>query len=337
MTNGDVLQVILAGSSLADRQWIIELLRSGSRWRFEFTEADTGEAALRQAQGPTRGSEPILLACALADMDAMRLIGRLIDAQGLTPCPVVVITPGNGRDLGPVLLRAGAQDYIGEEWLSPFVLARAVDNARVRWATERGLSEQEDARQQAEEQLRQAQRLTQTIIDGAGALVFAKDLAGRYFLTNRAWRERVGLSEQQADGVTDEAVYGPQVAQDVRRSDEQVLSSGRLVVAEETTFERGQAVYYLSSKFPLLDETGNPYAVCGVSTDVTSLKETQAALQARERELQTLADNTPDILARFDRQMRHVFVSAAIERMTGRPPQDFIGHTARELGMPDDL
>jgi PAS domain S-box-containing protein len=60
-------------------------------------------------------------------------------------------------------------------------------------------------------------------------------------------------------------------------------------------------------------------------------------LQARERELQTLADNTPDILARFDRQMRHVFVSAAIERMTGRPPQDFIGHTARELGMPADL
>ncbi len=337
MTTGDIIQVILAGSSLADRQWIVELLRSGSPWRFEFTEADTGEAALQQAQGLAPGSAPILLACALADMDAMRLIRRLIDPQGLTPCPVVVVTPGNGRDLGPVLLRAGAQDYIGEEWLSPYVLARAVDNARVRWAMERGLSEQEDARQQAEEQLRQAQRLTQTIIDGAGALVFAKDLAGRYFLTNRAWRERAGLSEQQADGVTDEAVYGPLVAQDVRRSDEQVLTSGRLVVAEETTFERGQAVYYLSSKFPLLDDTGHPYAVCGVSTDVTSLKQTQAALQARERELQTLADNTPDILARFDRQMRHVFVSAAIERMTGRPPQEFIGRTARELGMPADL
>ena len=337
MTNGDVLQVILAGSSLADRQWIIELLRSGSPWRCEFTEASSGEAALRLAQDPTPGSEPILLASPLADMDALRLISRLINPQGLTPCPVVVITPGNGRDLGPVLLRAGAQDYIGEDWLSPYVLARAVDNARVRWATERGLCEQEDARQQAEEQLRQAQRLTQTIIDGAGALVFAKDLAGHYFLTNRAWRERVGLSEQQADGVTDEAVFGPLVAQDMRRSDEQVVTSGRLVVAEETTFERGQAICYLSSKFPLLDETGNPYAVCGVSTDVTSLKQTQAALQARERELQTLADNTPDILARFDRRMRHVFVSAAIERMTGRPTQEFIGRTAREMGMPADL
>ena len=234
MKHSDVLQVILAGSSPGDRQWIIELLRSGSTWRCEFTEAETGEAALRQAQGTPPGSEPILLACPLADMDTMRLIDRLIDPQGLTPCPMVVITPGNGRDLGPLLLRAGAQDYIGEDWLSPYVLARAVDNARVRWAMERGLSEREDARKQAEEQLRQAQRLTQTIIDGAGALVFAKDLQGRYFLTNRAWRERVGLSEQQADGVTDEAVYGPLVAQDVRRNDQQVLASGRLVVAEET-------------------------------------------------------------------------------------------------------
>jgi CheY-like chemotaxis protein len=160
MKHGDILQVILAGSSPGDRQWIIELLRSGSPWRCEFTEADTGEAALRQAQEPTCESTPILLACPLADMDAMRLIGRLVDAQGLTPCPMVVITPGNGRDLGPVLLRAGAQDYIGEDWLSPFVLARAVDNARVRWAMERGLHEREDARKQAEEQLRQAQRLT---------------------------------------------------------------------------------------------------------------------------------------------------------------------------------
>ncbi len=337
MTTGDILRVILAGSSPGDRQWIIELMRSGSSWHCEFTEVDTGEAAVRHAQSPGAGRERILLAAPLSDMDAMRLVARLVDAQGITPCPVVVITPGNGRELGTVLLRAGAQDYIGEEWLSPYVLARAVANARVRWAMEQDVCERDDARKQAEEQLRQAQRLTQTIIDGAGALVFAKDLQGRYFLTNRAWRERVGLSELQSQGVTDEAVYGPQVAQDVRRSDQQVLTSGRRVVAEETTFQHGRAVYYLSSKFPLMDEAGRAYAVCGVSTDVTSLKETQAALQARERELQTLADNTPDILARFDRQWHHVFVSAAIARMTGRAPQDFIGRTPRELGMPADL
>jgi PAS domain S-box-containing protein len=337
MKTADALRVILAGSSPADRQWVTELLLSACSSPCEFLEADTGEAALRQVQTPSPAHERVLLAGPLADMDAMGLLARLLDPQRITPCPVVVITPGNGRELGPVLLRAGAQDYIGEDWLSPFVLARAVDNARVRWAMERDLCERDNALQRSEAFARGAQRLTQTIIDGAGALVFAKDLQGHYFLTNRAWRERIGLTEEQAAGTTDEAVYGPDVARTLRQNDQQVLASGRLIVSEETTYRNGQPVHYLSSKFPLLDDAGRAYAVCGVSTDVTPLKQTQAALQARERELQTLADNTPAILVRFDRHLRHVFVSAAIERMTGRPPHAFIGRTPRELAMPEDL
>ncbi|MFO0604834.1 MAG: PAS domain-containing protein [Polyangiales bacterium] len=63
------------------------------------------------------------------------------------------------------------------------------------------------------------------------------------------------------------------------------------------------------------------------------LERAQASLQARERELQTLADNTPDILTRFDRELRHVFVNAAVERTTGRPRAHFLGKTNREIGM----
>ena len=55
-----------------------------------------------------------------------------------------------------MLLRAGAQDYIGEDWLSPYVLARAVDNARVRWAMERDLCERDLALQRSEASAREA-------------------------------------------------------------------------------------------------------------------------------------------------------------------------------------
>jgi len=149
-------RVVLAGGSPADRQWISELLRSGSSWDCEFLEAESGEAVLRQVQATACATERILLAGPLADMDALRLLALLAGPQGITPCPVVVITPGNGRELGPVLLRAGAQDYIGEDWLSPFVLARAVDNARVRWAMERELRERDLALQRSEACAREA-------------------------------------------------------------------------------------------------------------------------------------------------------------------------------------
>ena len=61
---------------------------------------------------------------------------------------------------------------------------------------------------------------------------------------------------------------------------------------------------------------------------------TQELVESRNR-YKTLADNSPDILARFDRELRHVFVNAAVERATGRKPEEFIGKTNLELGMPE--
>ncbi|HSP34739.1 MAG TPA: PAS domain S-box protein [Thermoanaerobaculia bacterium] len=57
----------------------------------------------------------------------------------------------------------------------------------------------------------------------------------------------------------------------------------------------------------------------------------------RERAFQTLVDNAPDIISRFDRELRHLYVNAAVTRSTGRPPSDFIGRTNEEAGMPADL
>ena len=69
-------------------------------------------------------------------------------------------------------------------------------------------------------------------------------------------------------------------------------------------------------------------------TMARELRQSNRALAQREREFRALADNSPDVLTRFDRQFRHVFVSEAITRITGRAPAEFIGKTNRELAMP---
>ena len=75
----------------------------------------------------------------------------------------------------------------------------------------------------------------------------------------------------------------------------------------------------------------------GTVVDIHDLKEAQAAVQEREAQLRAIADNSPDVIARFDRQLRHVFVNAAVERLTGLPTPLFLGRTNRELGMPPHL
>ncbi|MBV8257268.1 MAG: PAS domain S-box protein [Actinobacteria bacterium] len=77
--------------------------------------------------------------------------------------------------------------------------------------------------------------------------------------------------------------------------------------------------------------------VVGSATDVTERVRAEAELRARERELATLTDHAPDILVRFDRELRHLFISPAVEVSTGLPPEHYLGKTNRELGMPEHL
>jgi PAS domain S-box-containing protein len=190
------------------------------------------------------------------------------------------------------------------------------------------------ATKQVEQELRAAQALLQAVIDGSPTLVYAKDLQGRYFLANRAWLRVTGLERLPPGGIDDAALFPPALAGQVRANDTRCLVAGEPLVVEESGHIGGGWRTYLSSKFPLRDESGRATAVCGVSIDITELKRVQQALQARERELQTLADNTPDILVRYDRAHRHTYVNAALERLQpGLRRSEFIGRTAREIGM----
>jgi PAS domain S-box-containing protein len=49
------------------------------------------------------------------------------------------------------------------------------------------------------------------------------------------------------------------------------------------------------------------------------------------------AASPDDIVARFDPDLRHIYVSDAIQRFTGMSPVQFLGKTNRELGMPAEL
>jgi len=49
---------------------------------------------------------------------------------------------------------------------------------------------------------------------------------------------------------------------------------------------------------------------------------------------QTLTQNSPDIIMRFDRQYRHVYVNSRVEELLGMPPESFLFKTHKEIGFP---
>lgn len=93
-------------------------------------------------------------------------------------------------------------------------------------------------------------------------------------------------------------------------------------------FDRGFAIY---------NDQGDLYRMGGILEDITERKQLELALKQREEEFRALAENLPDIVARFDRDLRHIYVNPAIQHAIGLLPQEFVGKTNRELGLPDEL
>jgi PAS domain S-box-containing protein len=145
-----------------------------------------------------------------------------------------------------------------------------------------------------ERQLQAAQRLTQSVIEGAGALVYAKDLQGRYILSNQAWRAMHALTPEQAQDMTDEQLFGAEKAEELRVNDRRVVETGEPVTAQVRMTIEGRAAIVRSTKFPLYDENGQIYAICGVSTDITDVVE---ADRRKDEFIATLAHELRNPLA----------------------------------------
>ncbi|GET41030.1 hybrid sensor histidine kinase/response regulator [Microseira wollei] len=63
----------------------------------------------------------------------------------------------------------------------------------------------------------------------------------------------------------------------------------------------------------------------------------EAELHRREQEFRALAENSPDLIARFDTKLRHLYVNPAIERAIKMANEAIAGKTPAELGFPEEI
>jgi len=140
-------------------------------------------------------------------------------------------------------------------------------------------------RKQAEETIRRSQQLLQEVANNTTAVIYVKDLDGRFLFVNRRFEEIFNLTTSQIIGHTNHEIFPRDIADAFRANDIEVLRRNSSVEYEEFAPHADGLRTYLSVKFPLRDEAGTPYATCGISTDITERKLIESALRVHEEQL----------------------------------------------------
>jgi diguanylate cyclase (GGDEF)-like protein/PAS domain S-box-containing protein len=82
---------------------------------------------------------------------------------------------------------------------------------------------------------------------------------------------------------------------------------------------------YLARAVPELDSRGQLVGVISTARDITPLKRMESELAAREREFRTLVDNLPDVVVRYDLQLRRTYVNPAFHAAHGTTDEAVLG------------
>ena len=133
--------------------------------------------------------------------------------------------------------------------------------------------------------LRRSQSLLENIVEKSSAVIYIKDLQGRYMLVNQRFLQTLPTGAGDPLGRDDVALYSDAPGSALRSNDREVLESGHAKAYEESLPDStGDVRTYLSEKFPLIDEHGHTWALGGVSTDITERKRGEIELlQYRDR------------------------------------------------------
>jgi signal transduction histidine kinase/FixJ family two-component response regulator len=134
-------KLVIADDSPEYRADLRRLLLMATERRYQILEvetaADTCSAILDpDAEIPTC----LILDFHLPDAEAPEVIGELMTRRGIPVCPIVVITGTSRGDVGTLAIQAGAQDFVGKNWLTRESLTRSIENAVSRWRMTRNLA-----------------------------------------------------------------------------------------------------------------------------------------------------------------------------------------------------
>ncbi|HSF72849.1 MAG TPA: PAS domain-containing protein, partial [Microcoleus sp.] len=186
-------------------------------------------------------------------------------------------------------------------------------------------------RQNTQKALRKSEALLQAILDNSTAVIYIKDLDGKYLLTNRHFDNLFDIAKEQITGKTDGDIFPQDKAAALRENDLKVLESSSPLTIEEIIPQDDGPHTYISLKFPLCNSEGKAYAVGTISTDVSDRKLAELTLEKAKAELEIEVEQRTVFLKQANELLRFELAARVRGAITVRQMTAQVARHARTV------
>lgn len=287
-------------------------------------------ASIAQARDAIDARPPdiLLMDRMLPDGDGGQLCLEMKREAATAAVFVILISGARTRESDQVEgLRVGADDYLLKPISAELLVARVRNAVRIKraqaelWSANQALYSSEERFRTTFEQV------------AVGMCHIAPD--GRFLRVNSWLCETLGYSQEELLGstekritYTEDRVAAAQKMQLLLRGDVSSFGMEKRYVCAD-----GSLVWTQFTASLLTNLDGAPQYVVAVIRDISARKEAENRLRRSEEAFRALVENTPDMVARFDREARFVYVNRQSLHVLDRTPEELIGQTLDQAGL----
>jgi PAS domain S-box-containing protein len=187
-------------------------------------------------------------------------------------------------------------------------------------------------------ELQQAHRHLRSIIDASDSFIWLCDTESRCLLINERLAGVLGGRPRDFVGRLRQEFLPAQDAADHVLNDRKVLDSGEPLTVEERLHHGNDERLVLSVKFPVRDSQGRIYAIGGIATDITALREAESIVAESERKYRLLFESNPNPMWVYEHAtLRILAVNNAAVVKYGYSRDEFLTLSITDLRLPEDL
>ena len=192
-------------------------------------------------------------------------------------------------------------------------------------------------RKRTEQALRESEEKYRTLISHLPQRLFVKDPQGVFVSASENFAADLRLPAEDVIGKTDYDLCPPELAEQYRRDDQEVMATGQIKEVEEPYQLHGETRWAHTIKVPYHDAEGRVIGVLGILSDVTERKLAERALHESEERARLLVETIPLLAWRCDAEGKVLECNRRWYEYTGQTPEEARGCGWFQTVHPDDV